>query len=56
VQKFVVVRFLVGTGVVCCSVVAVCRRGIPTVARSISGGGVVAVGYLTDALAAGRVL
>ena len=53
VQKFVVVRFLVGTRVVCCSVVAVCRRRVPTVARSVSGGG---VGYSTDALAIGGVL
>jgi len=44
-----VVRFLVGTRVVCCSVVAICRRRVPTVARSVSGGGV-------DALATGGVL
>ena len=46
------VRFLVGTKVVCCSVVAVCRRRVPVVARS----GVVAVRYSTDALATGGVL
>ena len=37
------VRFLVGTRVVCYSVVAVCRRRVPAVARSVSGGDVVAV-------------
>ena len=49
-QKFVVIRFLVGTRVVCCNVVAVCRRRVLAVARSVSGGGVVAVGYLTTCL------
>jgi len=56
VQEFVVVRFLVGTRVVCCSVVAVCRHRVSAVARSVSGGGVVAVRYSTGALAAGGVL
>ena len=46
------VRFLVGTRVVCCSVVAVCRRRVPAVARSVSGGDV----YSTDALVTGGVL
>ena len=50
------VRFLVGTRVVCCSVVAVCRCRVPAVARSVSGGDVVAVRYLTDALVTGGVL
>jgi len=49
VQKFVVVRSLVGTRVVCCGVV-------PTVARCVSGDGVVAVRYSTDALAIRGVL
>jgi len=56
VQEFVVARFLVSTRVVCCSVVAVCRRRVPAVARNVSGGGVVAVRYSTDALATGGVL
>ena len=55
VQEFIVVALLVGTRVVCCGVVAVCRR-VPAVARSVSGSGVVAVRYSIDALATRGVL
>ena len=52
------IRVFVGTRVVCCGVVAVCRRvrRVHAVAPDVSGRGVVTVGYSTDALATREVL